>query len=528
MKKLTSTLLLVVLVQTVSCSNKVASEEPDYQPTFCSSPVTTSNPVVDSAEFAAVIEQIREELGDSSGISVVLFDKERVLSRYQAGPAVKEHKVDNDTAFYIASTTKSLIATTVLRLYEAGVVDLDAPIGQYLPDLHFDSWLLSEDKITLRRLLTHDTGISSKALEIRTSITGEYDRATLMRLYEEASGSFFTPQYSNLNYILVGLVLEAVTGRTWQQLLQAELFAPLAMDRSFTYWPDALEKNIAVPYTLDLGGNLFAVPSELTALRTNTLFPSGGVIASAPDLASYVQLFLNCGDVNGQSLLSPETVEIAVSPLAENKGGGLHDYFGFGLGWEIAKHDDLTVILHNGSNKVGARAYMGFAPDLGVGLVILSNENIVAPYVQGAIARFAWDRLRDATVAKTNLRANLDRWTKSAEERFNGRMDGRQYPVFDYPPQRFPEVPLRALEGTYTSEEFGTVKVSVQGEQLQVAYGNMVSQRVKRITAEMFVGDFVIEADQIEFDVSDGKATEVAFVSMGTQFKRNGSQLAGE
>jgi len=126
-------------------------------------------------------------------------------------------------------------------------------------------------------------------------------------------------------------------------------------------------------------------------------------------------------------------------------------------------------------------------------------------------------------VAKTNLRANLDRWTKSAKERFNGRMDGRQYPVFDYPPQRFPEVPLRALKGSYTSEEFGTVKVSVQGDQLQVAYGNMVSQRVKRITAEMFVGDFVIEADQIGFDVSDGKATEVVFVSMGTQFKRNGS-----
>ena len=192
----------------------MASEEPDYQPTSCSSPVTTSSPAVDSAEFAAVIEQIRETLADSSGISVVLFDKERVLSSYEAGPAADELAVDKDTAFYIASTTKSLIATTVLRLHEAGVVDLDVPIGQYFPELDFDSWLLAEDKITLRHLLTHDTGISSKALEIRTSITGQYDRATLMRLYEKASGSFLTPQYSNLNYILVGLVLEAVTGRT--------------------------------------------------------------------------------------------------------------------------------------------------------------------------------------------------------------------------------------------------------------------------------------------------------------------------
>jgi len=521
LKKLASLLFWLTLVQGIGCSKQLNSEELEYQPTFCSSPVPIDVSRIDSAEFAAVVDEVRKEFSDKSGISVVLFNKEHILAGYQSGPALDDLEVDKESAFYIASSTKSLVATTVLKLYEKGVVDLDTPIGQYLADLHFDSWLLSEDKITLRHLLTHDTGISSKALEIRTSITGEYDRSTLMRLYGEASGSFLTPQYSNLNYILTGLILEEVTGRTWQQLLATELFEPLGMERSFTYWPDALEQNIAVPHTMDANRNLYAVPKELTALRTNTLFPSGGVIASATDLARYVQLFLNCGEVNGKPFLSPETIELAVSPLAENKGGGLHEYFGFGLGWEIAKHDDLILTLHNGSNKVGARAYMGFAPDLGIGLVILLNENIVTPYVEGAIAEFAWDRLRDAQAAEKNLQANLDAWIAKADARFLGRMDGRQYPVFDYPSQSFPDVPLRVFEGTYTSDEYGTVKVSVQGDQLKVEYGNMVSQRVKRITADQFVGDFLIEAQQIEFDVSNGKATEVKFIAMGIAFERS-------
>ena len=186
MKKLASILFLSALILGVSCSNKVPGEElGDYRSTFCSSPDVTKSPTIDPAEFAAVIEESRKQLADNSGISVVLFDKTGVLSSYQSGPAHigQGRSVNQDTAFYIASSTKSLVATTVLKLYEDGVVDLDVPNGQYLKNLHFDSWLLSEDKITLRHLLTHDTGISSKALEIRTSRTGEHGKATGRRWY---------------------------------------------------------------------------------------------------------------------------------------------------------------------------------------------------------------------------------------------------------------------------------------------------------------------------------------------------------
>lgn len=449
-------------------------------------------------------------------MSVLVFDKDDTLFEYYVGSAQvdEELPVDPNTSFYIASSTKSLIATIVLKLVEDGILDLDVPISEYLPDLHFDSWFISENRITLRRLLTHDTGISSKPLEIRTSITGEWDRSSLMTLFGKAGYSWSKPQYSNLNFILIGLLLEAVTGKPWQDLLQERLFVPLNMNRSFATW-ESSAGNVAYPHSLRPDGTLYVVPGDHSTLKNNTLFPSGGVIASARDLAKYVQLFLNCGKTGESRYLDSATISSAISAHAMNEGGGEHEYVGFGFGWEIALHGDLMLVLHGGSNRVGARSYMGFSPDLGIGLVILSNENIVPPYVQAAIARFVWDWLADSETATLELDRNLARWKDNIARRFEGRMEEQDSPVFDYPDVPLHEFPLSKYAGLYEDSEYGTVVVSVKAGQLQIRYGNYVSARVKRLTDHQFVGDFVVGLEQIKFSSSGQHIIGIEFQDMG-------------
>ena len=418
------------------------------------------------------IERVRRDLSDASGMSLVLFDRDRTLFELHTGFSHSELKypVDSETAFYIASSTKSMIATTALLLEEDGLLDLDAPLSQYLPTLHFRGWFLSEDTITPRHLLTHDTGITSKALELRTSMTGEWDRATLLRLYESAGGGLAKPRYSNLNYILLGIVLEEVTGQTWQELLQQRLFDPLSMRRSFTHWRRPAE-NIAYPHMLAADWSILPVPDQHSLLRDNTLFPSGGVIASAQDLATYVQLFLNCGNTGGVRLLPDTTIRSAIAPHTKNTGGGLHEYFGFGFGWELALHDSLTLVAHGGSHRVGARSYMAFSPSLGIGLVILSNENTVTPYVHGAIARFVWDSLTGEP-ATERLDEALISWREMVEARFADRIDSRFLPVFEYPDDPFLQPPLTAFAGTYADARYGTLQVGITLDGLKIRYGN--------------------------------------------------------
>ncbi len=489
---------------------------------FCANTAneTVALPVRDT-ELLGVIERVRSEFSDQSGMSFVLFDRDGILFEHYAGSVQSASgiAVDAETAFYIASSTKSLIATTVLMLCERGTLALDVPLDRYLPALHFKHPLLSEKKMTLRHLLCHDTGISSKALEIRTSMSGEWDTQTLVDLFGEAGYTFTRPQYSNLNYILAGLVLEQVTGETWQSLLKKNLFAPLGMNRSFSKWKSPSE-NIAAPHMLGADRALYAVPSRHNLLQSNTLFPSGGVIASARDLSRYVRLFLNCGEVGGKRLLSIDALREAITPQARNSGGGLHEYFGFGLGWELALHDSLTLITHGGSNRVGARAYMAFSPELGVGLVILSNENVVTPYVQGALAQYVWDRLRSADTATAKLDENLERWKEKVEARMAGRLEAHMSFVFDYPDEPEHRTPLHAFAGTYRDHAYGTVVVSTTPDSLMVEYGNLVSARTKRITNESFVTDFGIQSEPIDFKMSGDNVVRMKFPSIGIGFEK--------
>lgn len=474
----------------------------------------------DSVSLERQIRRVRTHFGDNSGISMIVFTRDEHLFEYYDGHADLDHNkmVDANTVFPIASSTKSLVAALVLKLVEEGRLDLDRPIGEYLNGFEFDHWRLSANDITLRKLLSHDTGISSKALEIRTSMTGDFDNDVLRALYSDAGYSWFTPQYSNLNYILIGLILEEATGQSWQTLLKTKVIEPLGMDRAFTNL-SVNESNVAFPHTLDTLRQLYMVPKEVNTLQNNTITPAGGILASARSLSRYVQMVLNCGWYNDEHFLTESSIKASLTPQAKNKGGGFHDYFAFGLGWELARHDSLELVTHGGSNKTGVRAYMGFSPELGVGLILLSNENILVPYVHGAISRYIWDALRNKEISLEKLDENLKNWTDNAQNRFEGRMEEREYSIFDFP--TLPEdIPASDFAGTFANSEFGEATVVAKNAGVQFIYGNLHSLRSIRITDYMFVVDFGLFSQQVNFESKDGMVYEMEFQGMGISFER--------
>lgn len=155
---------------------------------------------------------------------------------------------DGDTLFEIGSCTKAFTAAVAMILQERGVLDLDAPVAVYLPKFRLmDEYATAH--VTTRDLLSHRSGLPRHEYAwYRTDFTRQQLVHNLRYLQPnlELRGGF---QYNNLGYVLVGYLIEQLTGSTWEDLVRKELLRPLHMDRTSLWIDEALAKgNCAQPF----------------------------------------------------------------------------------------------------------------------------------------------------------------------------------------------------------------------------------------------------------------------------------------
>ena len=173
----------------------------------------------------------------SPGVGIVVVRDTQIVYMKGFGYADVEAKrpFTPETAFYIASTTKSFTGLASALLDRKGVFKLDAPLHQYLPALKLKA-PLDADSITIRSLLSHTHGISNSGpVVIRLAYSGEYNGdAELLKFLEqhEAAKTGRAYSYGNIGYNVAALAMDAATKKSWKDVLQAELFTPLGMKRT--------------------------------------------------------------------------------------------------------------------------------------------------------------------------------------------------------------------------------------------------------------------------------------------------------
>lgn len=247
--------------------------------------------------------------------------------------------MSEDTVFDAASLTKVVAtAPAVLRMVEQGRVDLGAPVSRYLPEFTGEG----RETITVRQLLTHVSGLPP-GLPRGEPWTGRSQALSLAASepLSEAPGTRF--RYSDINFILLGFVVEAVSGQSLDAYCDRELFRPLGM-RSTGFrpflptgpldlpgTPPAPETVAAIAPTevLTNGWVLRGVVHDPTARRLGGVAGHAGVFTTAPDLARFCRMFLNGGSLDGITLLSPATVRQMTSVQSPP---GLPRR---GLGWDL-------------------------------------------------------------------------------------------------------------------------------------------------------------------------------------------------
>lgn len=313
----------------------------------------------------AYLEQEREA-ADIPGIAVVVVRGGEMMHARGFGTADPAGRpMTPDTPHELGSVSKPLTATAVMQLVEAGTIRLDAPIQETLSDFTLADGRAAA-QITLRHLLTHTSGISTREGRKPFGRT-DMDADALQRRVRELRdvslahppGSAFT--YSNTNYMLIGALIEALSGTSYETYMMQNVFEPLGMSPSAPSVRTARDMATGHRYWFD-------TPSPADDLpRTRISTPSGFLVASAEDMGRYLIALLDRGQGDGTRLLSRASIDTLTGTQH-----AVTDSVFYGLGWFVREVDGRTVVHHGGTTENFFSEIL-MVPDEKWGAILLVN-----------------------------------------------------------------------------------------------------------------------------------------------------------
>ncbi len=282
----------------------------------------------DAAGLAQIDDTILQAITDAKTPGGV-FRMEREGTVYQktyGDRAIlpKREAMIEDTIFDAASLTKVLATTpAVMKLVETGRLDLEKPLNHYIPEFTGDG----KEAITIRQLLTHTSGLRAGLGGDWTGKDGALKAACAEKLRSKPGTAYL---YSDINFILLGLVVERVSGKSLNDFCETEIFGPLAMKDTGFRDLNGLETDQIAPTTLNPDGTaLRGIVHDPTARRMGGVAGHAGLFTTAEDVGRFARMMLGGGELDGVRSFEPETVKTMTrvqSPPGLPKRG---------FGWDI-------------------------------------------------------------------------------------------------------------------------------------------------------------------------------------------------
>lgn len=247
-----------------------------------------------------------------------------------------------DSAFILGSISKSFTAASIMQLEEQGKLDLDAPMADYLPEVD------KACRTTVRQLLNQTSGIKT------------YD--TLENY--KSSDTTMPYQYANVNYNLLGKIVEQVSGLDYGVYVEQNIFATLGMEHSYTSLEKAKAGGLTAGYRNYFGLMVKQdMPYPSGKIEGWLTQPSAYLISSANDMGKYLQAYLK----NGSGLLSTDSVNTMFydSVVAAPN-------YRYGMGWGLDNRGDEPILWHGG-NVENYTTAMFLLPERGIAAIVLTN-----------------------------------------------------------------------------------------------------------------------------------------------------------
>lgn len=360
----------------------------------------TSKDVVYSDKIEAYVKTQMEEY-KIPGMAIAIVKDGQV--EYVQGFGVANpagEKVTPNTPFLLASVSKSFTAVAIMQLVEDGKLNLHDPVVKHLQ--WFDVAGDAESQITISHLLYHTSGFSELG-GVEAILIPDGENALELGVRDLASVKLlFTPgeqfEYSNLNYNILGLIVQEVSGQTYEEYVEQYIFSPLGMNHSFTSMSDARENGATSGYYPFFG--IPIVYDDYMAYSRATL-PAGGLWSSASDMSQYMIAHLNRPEQFFRILTSASASALYEIGFEIEPGYGyamgLFHADGFldkellgTLNTELNQYDyeQLNTYSHDG-DWANYKSIMLFLPEHNFGVVALMNTNDHT--ITSGFRYFAWD-----------------------------------------------------------------------------------------------------------------------------------------
>lgn len=341
-----------------------------------------SQPVGWGAAVQARIDNYVERERQASGIpgiALAIVHPDQTVHLRGFGHDGRGKPVSADTPFPIGSLSKSFTALLVRQAIESGRLAADAPVQRYLP------WFRVADaqasaRITPRHLLNQTSGLSradgmAPLLQGSMASTEELARGLSTVSLAHPVGERF--EYSNLNFVVLGALLQAVTGQSWQESIDGRVLLPLAMSHSFTDRDAARQAGMTAVHRM-----WFGVPIAQQLVLPPGYAAAGGLVSSASDLARYLQMLLAGGVAPGGRVLSEEGVMQLLAPASPPGHSTLlsADFaFRYGEGWFVGPFGVANGARWHLGNLASFAAWMVLLPETRQAVVVLINANSELP-----------------------------------------------------------------------------------------------------------------------------------------------------
>lgn len=335
----------------------------------------------DAATLARIDVFVAQEVAASGlpGVAIAVLADGRTPHVRGFGHDGRGHAISGDTPFPIGSLTKSFTALLVRQAIEAGLLDADAPLQRVLP-----AFVLADAqaarRITLLQLLNQTSGLSradgiAPLLSQSQASIDELARSLGQVALNRPVGERF--EYSNLNYVLLAAALQAASGRPWRELVQERVLDPLAMQRSYVDHDAAHQGGLTQLHQIVFG---WPLARELHLLPS--FEPAGGLVASAHDLARYLQMLLAGGVAPSGRVLSESGVAQLLAPASPAGHQTLLSAefdFRYGEGWFVGPFGAAADARWHLGSLTPFAAWMVLLPETKQAVLVLINANAELP-----------------------------------------------------------------------------------------------------------------------------------------------------
>jgi len=407
--------------------------------------------------FDGFVEQVMKDW-KVPGIAVAIVKDGKVVyaQGYGYRDVKRQLKVTPDTLFAIGSCSKAFTAAALGMLVDEKKFEWDKPARTYLPDLMLSDGYATEH-IRPRDLVSHQSGLPRHDMVWYGSLLTRKELFERLRHLEPSAPLHAKYQYNNLMYLTAGVLIERVSGGSWEEFVRRKIFDPLGMNNSNF---SVLASQKAADYSLPYGEEKGEV-KEIPFRNIDEIGPAGSINSSVNEMANWLFLQLNKGKVGDKQIISEKSLLETQTPQIVAGGDLKYDesfYVSYGMGWAVYAYRGRPILRHGGGID-GFTSNVTLLPKDKIGVVVLTNS---ASQASGIIASFAVDRLLGLSEAPHAQRAK-DADARAKESQAKAQADDEAKRKKDTKPT----LALKEYAGQFEHPAYQTLSITQDGERLK-------------------------------------------------------------